>query len=42
MECYSMQETIKLKKHNKTEKMFNETSGGCVIPVSNNSLNDSK
>ena len=23
------------------KKVFTETSGGCVIPVSNNSLNDS-
>ena len=28
MECYSMQETIKLKKHNETEKMFTD---GCII-----------
>jgi hypothetical protein len=24
------------------EKVFSQTSGGCVIPVKNNSLNDSK
>ena len=28
--------------HKNRKKVFNETSEGCVIPVSNNSLNDSK
>ena len=29
-------------RHRDRKKVFTGTSGGCVIPVSNNSLNDSK
>ena len=29
-------------RHRDRKKVFTETSVGCVIPVSNNSLNDSK
>ena len=35
-------ETNRKKEEKKKKKVFSETLGGCVIPVRNNSLNDSK
>ena len=29
-------------RHRDKKKVFNKLSGGCVIPVRNNSLNDSR